>query len=105
MLAVMGWSEFNHRPRMMTTYFISHPPYHLIDIRSTSILLSLLGDQWFWEHSRVFCREDYYACLTHLFTPSEAIEALTPVHRFYSDRANAKSPAKLGYTLLHTSPA
>lgn len=104
MLAEMGQREFLERPRSMTPYSISHLPHHLIATRNTDNLQFLLADHWFWEHSPVFYREDFYADIVSLLPAPDAVTALARVHCFFAEEASAKSPVKLGYALFPHEP-
>ncbi len=103
-LAEMGLREFLERPRSMTPYSISHLPNHLVATKNTDKLHSLLADQWYWEHSPAFYRDDFYADIVGLLPAPEAVTALARVHSFFADQVAAKSPVKLGFALFPHEP-
>jgi hypothetical protein len=104
LLAEFGWHEFNQRTNRMLPYLLTYLPHHLIRATDRARLLALLSDQWFWENSPVFSRQEFYGEIMQLFSTSEAIEVLTPVHQFFADRATAISPQKLGFALFPHEP-
>lgn len=73
-------------------------------MRDIAQLHDVLNDQWFWEHSPAFYRDDFYGCLAQAMSPEDVLAALAPAFSYFAQRAVAKSPTKLGYTLFPHEP-
>ena len=103
-LADWSWNEFLQSPCSMSRYAICNLPQHLVAIGDTSRLQQVLNDKCFWEHSPVFYRDEFYASVAQVLSPSECLAVLEPVHNFYAEQAVAKSPTSLGYALFPHEP-
>ncbi|MCH7226862.1 TIR domain-containing protein, partial [Haloferula sp. A504] len=103
-LAELGLKELHQTPRAMSPYLVCNLPQHIATMRDIAQLHDVLNDQWFWEHSPAFYRDDFYGCLAQAMPPEDVLASLAPAFSFFAQRAVAKSPTKLGYTLFPHEP-
>lgn len=103
-LAELGCREIDQIPRAMSPYLICNLPQHLAAIGDLARLREVLNEQWFWQHSPVFYRDEFYVCLTQFMSPEDLLAVLAPAMSYFAKRAAARSPAALGYTLFPHEP-
>ncbi|MCP5524790.1 MAG: toll/interleukin-1 receptor domain-containing protein, partial [Verrucomicrobiales bacterium] len=103
-LAEMGCAELHETPGAMSPYSICNLPQHLAAAGNVAGLRDVLNDQWFWEHSPVFYRDESYVCLAEIMSSEDLLAALAPALSHFAQRAAAKSPVQLGYTLFPHEP-
>lgn len=103
-LAELGFKELHQTPCAMSPYSICNLPQHLAAIGDVVRLRDVLSDQWFWDHSPAFYRDDLYRCLAQTMSPEDMLAALAPALAYFAQRAAAKSPTNLGYTLFPHEP-
>ncbi len=103
-LAELGWKELHQTPRAMLPYLICSLPQHLAAMGDVGRLRDVLNDQWFWEHSPVFYRDEFYGCLAQTMSVEDLLAAIAPAFSHFAQRAAVKSPTNLGYTLFPHEP-
>jgi hypothetical protein len=103
-LAELGCVELHENPRAMSPYLICNLPQHFAAAGDVAGLRDVLNDQWFWEHSPVFYRDEFYVCLAQIMSPDDLLAALAPSLSYFAQQAAAKSPTQLGYTLFPHEP-
>ena len=101
-LAGLGCEEL--RARAMSPYSVCNLPQHLAVSGDGAGLRDVLNDRWFWEHSPVFYRDEFYVCLAKIMSPEDLLATLAPALSYFAEQATAKSPTQLGYTLFPHEP-
>lgn len=101
-LADFGWNQFESL--RMHHYFLNWLHRHLVELEDSDRLVALVSSEWFWKHSPVFVRHDFYGDVARCLSVSDAIAKLAAAHDFFAQRAAAKSPQNLGFTLFPHEP-
>lgn len=103
-LAGLGLKQLRETPDIMSPYLICNLAQHLVALGDVAQIRDVLNNTWFWDHSPVFYRDDFYKCLAQIMSPQDLIAMLAPVFLFFAQRAAAQSPTSLGYALFPHEP-
>ena len=81
-LAGLGCEEL--RARAMSPYLVCNLPQHLAVSGDGPGLRAALNDRWFWEHSPVFYRDEFYVCLAEIMSPEDLLAAVAPALSYFA---------------------